>query len=391
MPLSMKGHAMYSDPVLETERVMYEYPGKILALNNVSIRIVELRKHVVLGSNGSGKSTLFLLFNGVLRPKSGLVKFKGSELKYNAKELAKLRQEVAVVMQNPEDQIFSSTVEEDVAFGPNNIGLDRDEVKRRVDEALALTGMENLRERLVYQLSFGQKKRVALAGALAMYPKVLILDEPTAGLDPQMIQWFLEFTEELHNRGITIVLSTHDVNLAYEWADVLHVLHNGQLLYSGSPEGFFENEQNVDVSNLSMPTIFDIHKRISGDSIAEQSLRPRTILELTSCISSKSISKPGKLYLMLLRDETISRDFPFMDQLSPKKGVYGILARKVAIRMNLPIDFLRSGLDKCLQEVLAGRDAILLIENNLLDTVLDRLRRLESLAQKGIDFEIMEV
>ena len=161
----------------------YAYPNGTVALREISLSIPAGKKTVVLGSNGSGKSTLFLHFNGVLKPKQGEVYYSGRKVDYGKRSLVELREQVAVVLQNPDDQIFSTTVEEDVAFGPLNLNLSKEEVERRVDEALFLVDLEDVRGRPTQQLSFGQRKRIALAGALAMKPKVLMMDEPTAGLD----------------------------------------------------------------------------------------------------------------------------------------------------------------------------------------------------------------
>ncbi|MDD1770761.1 MAG: energy-coupling factor ABC transporter ATP-binding protein, partial [Methanomassiliicoccales archaeon] len=200
-----------NEAILETKGLNFAYANGTVALKDVSVTVPRGKKTVLLGSNGSGKSTLFLHFNGVLKPRSGEVLYGGKRLSYDAKSLARLREDVAVVLQNPDDQIFSTTVEEDVAFGPLNLGLERKEVERRVEEALFLVDLEAVRERPTQQLSFGQRKRVALAGALAMKPKVLMMDEPTAGLDSRMVHEVLELADELNQTGMTVLMSTHDV------------------------------------------------------------------------------------------------------------------------------------------------------------------------------------
>ena len=177
--------------------------------------------------------------------------YDGKELDYSSKGLSKLRSKIAVVLQNPDDQIFSTTVEEDVAFGPMNLGLPREEVEKRVDEALFLVNMTEYRSRPSQQLSFGQRKRVAFAGALAMKPEVLIMDEPTAGLDPQMTHELMELTDELVHLGTTVIISTHDVAMAYSWAEELHVLQNGRLVFSGNSEEFFIDPVKVHLAGLS--------------------------------------------------------------------------------------------------------------------------------------------
>lgn len=172
--------------IFETKMLSYSYEQKkcMLSLNNISIKIHEGVKTVILGQNGSGKSTLLYHLNGVFKPSSGRMLYKGTPIKYTKEALTALRSEVSMVVQNPNQYIFSATVEEDVAFGPMNIGLNHDEIEKRISDSLYKVGMDKYRNRPSAQLSYGQRKRVSIAGALAICPRVLILDEPTAGLDP---------------------------------------------------------------------------------------------------------------------------------------------------------------------------------------------------------------
>ena len=227
------------EAVIKVEELSYRYPNKTLALDGVSLEIAKGSRVALLGPNGAGKSTLFLHFNGILKPKEGKVLFEGKEIKYGAKSLEELRAKVAIVLQNPDDQIFSATVEEDVAFGPMNLGLPMDEVEVRVTEALDQVGLLDQRSKPTQQLSFGQRKRVSLAGAIAMRPEVLVMDEPTAGLDPRMVHELLELADELNHKGLTVIMSTHDVECAYSWADEVKVLEQGKMVYSGTTPGFF--------------------------------------------------------------------------------------------------------------------------------------------------------
>ena len=228
--------------IIETRDLTFRYDGSgSPSLDGVTFGIRKGVKTVILGANGAGKSTLFYQFNAVFRPEKGQVLFGGEPVSYRRKGIRRLRTRIAVVLQNPDDQVFGQTVEADVAYGPTNLGLSKEEVFRRVDEALFQTGMDDLREKNVLQLSYGQRKRLALAGALAMRPEVLVMDEPTAGLDPQMAIEVMELAEQLHNRGTDVIISTHDVDLAYSWADDIHVLLKGRVIYSGDPEGFYSD------------------------------------------------------------------------------------------------------------------------------------------------------
>ena len=169
--------------LIETRDLCYVYPGNVTALDHINFIAPRKARIAVIGSNGAGKSTLFKHFNGVFKPTSGAILIRGEPItKKNQREVRKF---VGLVFQNPDDQIFSPTVEQDVAFGPTNLGLDADTIQHRVHEALRVVGIEHLASRVPHHLSGGEKKRVAIAGVIAMEPEVLVLDEPTAGLDPR--------------------------------------------------------------------------------------------------------------------------------------------------------------------------------------------------------------
>ena len=201
--------------VIETKDITYKYPDGTKALDKVNFNVDEGKIVALLGPNGAGKSTLFLHFNGILSPSTGSVLIEGCTVKYNKKDLMQIRQKVGIVFQNPDDQLFAPTVLEDVAFGPMNMGLPKEEVESRVKEALLRVGMEGFEKKPPHHLSGGQKKRVAIAGILAMKPKIMVLDEPTSGLDPKGASQILRLLYKLNNEGITIVISTHDVDLCH--------------------------------------------------------------------------------------------------------------------------------------------------------------------------------
>ena len=209
------------NPVLELRGVSFSYKGaERPSLKDVDLAIGRKERTVIMGANGAGKSTLFHHLNGILKPDRGAVLFDGEHVSYRRKGLRALRSKVSLVMQNPDDQIFGQTVEADASNGPRNLGLPEDEVASRAEEALSLVGLSGMRKQSSLKLSYGQRKRLSLAGALAMRPEVLVMDEPTAGLDPQMASELMELAEQLHHSGTTVVISTHDVDLAYSWADV---------------------------------------------------------------------------------------------------------------------------------------------------------------------------
>lgn len=217
-----------TDNILELKDVSYRYSDGSVGLDDCSLSIRRGSRTVLLGANGAGKTTLFLHCNGILRPERGQVYFNGSFLDYGRRGLHKLRSDVGLVFQNPDSQLFSASVQEDVSFGPMNLGLDSAVVRDRVEEALRMMDMVTCADKPVHNLSYGQKKRVCIAGVLAMRPEVMILDEPTAGLDPRMQHELLEVLERLHGEGMTIIMATHDVELAYAWADEVCLLDCGR-------------------------------------------------------------------------------------------------------------------------------------------------------------------
>jgi len=241
--------------VIETKDITYHYPDGTKALDNVNFKAEEGKIVALLGPNGAGKSTLFLHFNGILRPTSGSVVVDGSEIKYDKKDLMRVRQNVGIVFQNPDDQLFAPTVLEDVAFGPMNLGLSKEEVEQRVDESLKRVGMEEVKKKAPHHLSGGQKKRVAIAGILAMKPKIMVLDEPTSGLDPKGASQILRILYELNKEGMTIIISTHDVDLVPLYANQVYIISNGQIIKEGSPQEVFEDVKTIREANLRLPRI----------------------------------------------------------------------------------------------------------------------------------------
>lgn len=241
--------------VIETKDITYEYPDGTKALETVNFMAEEGKIVALLGPNGAGKSTLFLHFNGILRPSSGTVAIDGENINYNKKELMKIRQKVGIVFQNPDDQLFAPTVVEDVAFGPMNMGLPKDEVESRVKEALLRVGMDGFEKKPPHHLSGGQKKRVAIAGILAMKPKIMVLDEPTSGLDPKGASQILRLLYQLNTEGMTIVISTHDVDLVPIYASKVYIISEGKIIKQGTASEVFEDVKTIRGANLRLPRI----------------------------------------------------------------------------------------------------------------------------------------
>lgn len=241
--------------IIETKDITYNYPDGTKALDKVNFKAEEGKIVALLGPNGAGKSTLFLHFNGILRPTSGSVIVNGEEIKYDKKDLMRVRQNVGIVFQNPDDQLFAPTVVEDVAFGPMNLGLSKEEVEKRVDESLKRVGMEEFKKKAPHHLSGGQKKRVAIAGILAMRPKIMVLDEPTSGLDPKGASQILRILYELNKEGMTIIISTHDVDLVPLYAYSVYIISNGKIIKEGSSQEVFSDIKTIRDANLRLPRI----------------------------------------------------------------------------------------------------------------------------------------
>jgi cobalt/nickel transport system ATP-binding protein len=240
--------------LIETRDLTYIYPNSVTGLDRVNFIAPRNSRIAVIGANGAGKSTLFKHFNGIFKPTSGSVLIRGEPItKENIREVRKF---VGVVFQNADDQIFAPTVEQDVAFGPTNIGLDEETVQHRVQEALRMVGMEDRAERVPHHLSGGEKKRVAIAGIIAMEPQVLVLDEPTAGLDPQGVTDLIEFINSLSRKyGMTVIFSSHEVSLIPEIADYVYVMSKGQIVAAGNIGEIFGRQDLLTSVRLDVPLL----------------------------------------------------------------------------------------------------------------------------------------
>lgn len=247
---------MVTRNILEAQDLQYKYADGTHALQSVNLEIKQGETTAILGGNGAGKSTLFLCFNGILKPSEGRVLFQGNPLDYSHQGLKNLRRGVGIVFQDPDNQLFSASVVQDISFGPANLKLPEAEIRRRVETAMARTGISHLKDKPTHCLSFGQKKRVALAGVLAMEPEALVLDEPTAGLDPAgtgEIMRLLKKTQQ--DLGISIVISTHDIDMVPLYCDQVHVMNEGRIILAGTPKEVFRQAAKIRSVNLRLPRI----------------------------------------------------------------------------------------------------------------------------------------
>lgn len=221
--------------VLAWHDVSYTYPGGAVALDGATLQLEGGERLALLGRNGSGKSTLLLHANGLLRPTQGSIYVEGGPLDYSRHGLRAARHRVGLVFQNPDEQLFSASVSQDISFGPLNLGLSLAEVRQRVAEAAALCDVADLLDRPTHALSGGQKARVALAGVLAMQPLALLADEVVAGLDPWAHRQVLAIFERLVRHGTAVLLATHDVALARRWADRVAIMDRGRVVAVAPP------------------------------------------------------------------------------------------------------------------------------------------------------------
>lgn len=243
---------------LSTENLSFTYPDGTQALKNINIEIEKGEKVAIIGPNGAGKSTLFSHFNGLTEPTSGCVKIEGKTISFEKDELLKVRQKVGIVFQDPNDQLFAPTVKEDIAFGPMNLGLSYDEVEKRVEDALKMVGMENYEDKTPHHLSGGQQKRIAIAGIIAMKPELMILDEPTAGLDPDGVEKVLNIMNQLNEEGMTLIISSHDIDMISKYADKIFVLYNGEIIESGNKNKIFSDMELLKKAHLRTPITTEI-------------------------------------------------------------------------------------------------------------------------------------
>jgi len=250
------------DELLRVENISYRYDERYLALNNVSAAFRAGELVAVLGGNGAGKSTFFLCCNGVLRPQSGKIYYREKEISASKKDTLALRQAVGFVFQDPDSQIIAGSVESEVSFGPMNLRLPQDEVARRVEHSLEQMSISRYRDHAPHYLSGGEKKRVTIADILAMQPEMILLDEPTASLDPKNADALEHILREMNRAGITIIISTHDVNFAYRLAQRAIVFAQGQIIADAGMDQVFASTETLEKAGLKKPLLYEVFESI---------------------------------------------------------------------------------------------------------------------------------
>lgn len=252
------------------DQVTYTYPcAPSPAVRALSLSIPPGKKCAIVGQNGSGKTTLFRLANGLFRPHHGQIYWQGQPLKYDRVTLNQLRQKVGLVFQNPEQQLVATTVAEDLSYGLFNLGLPESEIADRVHQILQDFDLMELANSPVNYLSLGQKKRVAIADVMILEPELLLLDEPTAFLDPRHTRELLHQLAQIQTTGTTIVMASHNLDLVYHWADWLFVLDRGQLMLEGPPDEVFAERQRLETLQLGVPVAIALLEQVQTWLLAQ--------------------------------------------------------------------------------------------------------------------------
>jgi cobalt/nickel transport system ATP-binding protein len=368
-----------SSIILEARDVRYRYPRGMEAVCGISFHIRKKEKIALVGPNGAGKSTLLNMFNGMIRPDSGLMLFDNQPIGYDIASLRMLRKRVGFVLQNPDRQIIAPTVYQDVAFGPTNLGYPDTEVKRVVTLALRHVGLDSFERRPPHQISGGEKKRVAIAGVLAMDPDVLVLDEPTSGLDPSGSEDIMELLDELNHEGKTIIISTHNVELAYPWADRAILMLEGKILEEDIPEKAFGNPEYVRRAHLSLPTLLELHTELQKRGFHLQGKKPHTVLEMMHCIETMvekttRHTQPGTITVCNVDRDNRER---LSGWLSSRPGIpvgaMGTRAKQQAEISQIRLDFTYGVIDKCILKALLGENTLIMTTDSMVQRVNQRV------------------
>lgn len=246
------------NPIIKIRNLQYAYANEELALDDINVDIYQGERIAVMGANGAGKSTFFLNLNGVLTSEKGEITYRDKLISSSKSDLNILRKAIGIVFQDADNQMIASTVQSEVAFGPLNLKLPKEEVVKRVDEALKYMNILEFKDRPPHYLSGGEKKRVSIADIIAMHSEVIVFDEPTASLDPVNAKMLEEVLEKLSKQGKTIIISTHDVDFAFRWAERILVFSKGKMIADGKPREIFRNQDVLERANLRKPVLLEV-------------------------------------------------------------------------------------------------------------------------------------
>ena len=262
--------------MIRAEALSFSYADGTQALSEVNLEVMDGEFMALMGANGCGKTTLLKHFNGLLKPSAGKVCLNEKEFRLLKDE--EIFKQVGMVFQDPNDQLFASTVRQDVAFGAVNLGLKPDEVDQRTTEALRMMGISLLSDKTIHSLSFGQKRRAAIAGVLAMTPEIILLDEPTSGLDPRGVSSIMRSLRKLNKeQGITMIMATHDVELVPLFCDRVAIMVEGKVVGEGTPKEIFTNTALLRGAELRLPRVSHLVEILQKRDEVDFSEMPLTI------------------------------------------------------------------------------------------------------------------
>ena len=277
---------MKMESIIKADNLYFTYDGENTpALNGLSLDIQKGKKIAVMGANGSGKSTFFLCLNGILKPQKGTLSFCGTPYSYDRKSLLELRHRIGIVFQDPDNQLFSASVLQEISFGILNLGADSETALKETEKIMDALDITELKDRPTHILSGGQKKQVAIADILVMHPDIVILDEPAAALDPIHTALVNGTIDQMTEAGLTVLLSTHDPDYAFSWADQIILFHQGRVLKSGSPIEVFSDQAALTLTNLSRPAVLSMYGSLCRKKIINTGIPiPKNLMELEQII-----------------------------------------------------------------------------------------------------------
>lgn len=394
---------MNSDIILKAVDLYFSYDDEQShSLNGLSLEIKKGQKIAFMGANGSGKSTFFLCCTGILKPQKGKLFFHNKEVTYKKKELLDLRSKIGIVFQDPDNQLFSASVYQEISFGPLNLGHSEEETKKEVEEVIDYLEITPFRHKPTHALSGGQKKQVSIADILVMKPEIIILDEPAAALDPKHTTMVNHIVDQMTQNGITVLMATHDVNYAYEWADEILLFHEGKVLMYGTPTQVFSNRGVLKQTNLEPPAVLELFESLCRKGILKSSLPlPKNLNALEKYISdvkinthyggTKTVSKETKKAILAVsfgtshndtRKITIDAIEQDMQAAFPDYALYRawtskMIIKKVNARDGVHICNVKEAMEKMLQD---GITDVLVQPTHVINGIENDLMKEDALA-----------
>lgn len=371
--------------ILTFDSITFSYPGRPKSLDSLSFTIERGKKVAVVGPNGAGKTTLLLMCNGTLVPDSGSVLLNETPVSYDKAGLRNLRTKVGLVFQNSDSQVFAPSVYADIAFGPLNLHLSQEEIHERVSDAIFAVGLSGYEKRVPHHLSGGERKRVAIAGILAMKPDILVADEPTSSLDPATSAEIMDLLDELHEEGTTILLSTHDVELAYSWADEIILLADGKILRQAPPEEVFTDASLMKQARLTAPVLLDLYQELVKRSVLQNTAPPKGIPEMTQLIEGTLENTAGTIYTV----DTDCIDESVLARIREEHekahiGAMGTRSKKFLHTAGVVPEYTYGVVDKALLSAMIGEDSVIFTGGGMVDRVGLRVSRFEAVAKTAI-------